>query len=222
MKQLLALILMFGGIAVAQDATLYVVNDSKGGDFAMRPLTLTILDGREELASVKNHKTVKVTIKPGVHGLALKIANKDITVLTAKPGETYFLRISVDQGLAYAGTRCVLMKPEEAVYWIPEAQQFVKDAPPAAVPAVQEKSPANLPVQSERSIPPTTVTPTPATGREESPQEEQARADRNTVVVSAQPASSVPAESLGDAARRAKQHQACLKLASDNPSITCK
>ena len=220
MKQLLVLILMFGGIAVAQDATLYVVNDSKGGGFAMRPLTLTILDGREELASVKNHKTVKVSIKPGVHGLALKIANKDITVLTAKPGETYFLRISVDQGLAYAGTRCVLMKPEEAVYWIPEAQQFVKDTPP--VPAIQEKSPANLPVQSERSITPTTVTPAPATGREESPQEEQARADRNTVVVSAQPASSVQAESLGDAARRAKQHQACLKLASNNPSITCK
>jgi hypothetical protein len=29
-------------------------------------------------------------------------------------------------------------------------------------------------------------------------------------------------ESLGDAAKRVKQHQACLKLAEDNPSITCK
>jgi hypothetical protein len=28
-------------------------------------------------------------------------------------------------------------------------------------------------------------------------------------------------ESLGDAARRAKQHKACLELAKDNPSITC-
>ncbi|MGB6478955.1 MAG: hypothetical protein WBF15_07680, partial [Candidatus Sulfotelmatobacter sp.] len=29
-------------------------------------------------------------------------------------------------------------------------------------------------------------------------------------------------ESLGGAARRAKEHQACLELAKDNPSITCK
>ena len=28
-------------------------------------------------------------------------------------------------------------------------------------------------------------------------------------------------ESLGEVARRNKQHQACLKLAADNPSITC-
>ena len=29
-------------------------------------------------------------------------------------------------------------------------------------------------------------------------------------------------QSLGDAARQAKQHKACLELAKDNPSITCK
>jgi hypothetical protein len=32
----------------------------------------------------------------------------------------------------------------------------------------------------------------------------------------------VTPESLGDAARRAKQHQACVEMAKDNPSITCK
>jgi hypothetical protein len=51
------------------------------------------------------------------------------------------------------------------------------------------------------------------------------------VVTSAQPqAVAVPAaeaapaapESLGDAARRAKQRQACLDLAKDNPSVVCK
>jgi hypothetical protein len=51
------------------------------------------------------------------------------------------------------------------------------------------------------------------------------------VVTSAQPqAVAVPAaeaapaapESLGDAAKRAKQHQACLDLAKDNPSVVCK
>ncbi len=33
---------------------------------------------------------------------------------------------------------------------------------------------------------------------------------------------SSPNASLGDAARNAKQHQACLQLAKDNPSIVCK
>ncbi|MGC2447628.1 MAG: hypothetical protein WA477_08285 [Candidatus Sulfotelmatobacter sp.] len=46
------------------------------------------------------------------------------------------------------------------------------------------------------------------------------------VATSEQPAAdATPAaqpESLGDAARRAKQHQACLDLAKDNPSVVCK
>jgi CTP:molybdopterin cytidylyltransferase MocA len=64
------------------------------------------------------------------------------------------------------------------------------------------------------------VTSVPAT--QETPQAEQTRVDRNTVVVSAPAVSSVLSDSLAEAARRAKQHQACLKLAADNPSITCK
>lgn len=34
--------------------------------------------------------------------------------------------------------------------------------------------------------------------------------------------SSTDGESLGDAGRKAKQHAACIELAKDNPSITCK
>jgi hypothetical protein len=47
--------------------------------------------------------------------------------------------------------------------------------------------------------------------------QEQAEPARQTT---AQPIS--PDESSGDAARRAKQHAACLELAKDNPNITCK
>jgi hypothetical protein len=60
----------------------------------------------------------------------------------------------------------------------------------------------------------------------------QAPAAAQLVTVSAQGAerqatatnsdSAKPAESLGDAARRAKQHAECLDLAKDNPSIVCK
>jgi hypothetical protein len=42
--------------------------------------------------------------------------------------------------------------------------------------------------------------------------------------VQVQPATVTPSggDSLGDAARKAKQHKACLELAKDNPSIVCK
>jgi len=175
-------------------STLYIVNDSKGGGFAMRPLTLKVLDGNQELASVKNHQVVKLNIAAGVHGFALKIASKDRTVLIAKPGETYFLRVSVDQGFAYAGTRCVLMKPEEAVYWIPEAQQFVaaQTTPVIQAPSVVQ-APAVVTVSAHDQASPT-----------------------GSII------SSNSSESLGDAARRAKQHEACLELAKNNPSISCK
>lgn len=85
--------------------------------------------------------------------------------------------------------------------------------------AAQAQSPAGPPVQAEKTVPATTVTPVLAT--EETPQEAQARAARNTVVISA-PISPVEGDSLADAARQVKQHKACLKLAADNPSITCK
>ena len=35
MNRLFALVLMLCGVAVAQDASLYITNDSKGGGFAM-------------------------------------------------------------------------------------------------------------------------------------------------------------------------------------------
>ena len=55
----------------------------------------------------------------------------------------------------------------------------------------------------------------------------QPQAATATPSQSATPASdsgniSNPNASLGDAARNAKQHQACLQLAKDNPSIVCK
>jgi hypothetical protein len=37
----------------------------------------------------------------------------------------------------------------------------------------------------------------------------------------AAPAAGSGSSSLGDAAKRARQHQACLELAKDNPSVTC-
>jgi hypothetical protein len=67
-----------------------------------------------------------------------------------------------------------------------------------AAPQVEPTAPAQ-PV-----LPVTKATPAPVA--KETPQD---------VVVS------VKEESLGEIARRARQHTACLKLAADNPSITC-
>jgi hypothetical protein len=98
--------------------------------------------------------------------------------------------------------------------WAQHGRITAQSEPPAA-PPLQAEKPAQ-PVMVAASV----VTSVPAT--QETPQAEQTRADRNTVVVSAPAVSSVLSDSLAEAARRAKQRQACLKLAADNPSITCK
>jgi hypothetical protein len=80
-------------------------------------------------------------------------------------------------------------------------------APPAAAPA-----PAPAPAPE-----PASAAPAPA------PAAYQQQGNVHVVESAAPPATQVvtPQDSLGDAARKAKQHKACLELAKDNPSITC-
>lgn len=63
------------------------------------------------------------------------------------------------------------------------------------------------------SVAPQAPQTAPLPAVQETPQEEQVRAERNT-----ETASSAQDDSLGTAAK----HQACLKLAADNSSIVCK
>jgi hypothetical protein len=85
----------------------------------------------------------------------------------------------------------------------------------SVVPAVAAVAVAAVP-QDNRSVNQQTPLVTPALAAQETPQEAQARAERNTVAPS-----SVADISVADAARL-KKHEACLKLAADNSSITCK
>ena len=91
---------------------------------------------------------------------------------------------------------------------------------------------APTPLSDERPIPATAPAQTapvspasaPAAGlapaaTQETQQEAQARAQRNTVLISG----TLPEnQNLVEAAKHTKQHQACLKLAADNPSIICR
>jgi hypothetical protein len=84
----------------------------------------------------------------------------------------------------------------------------------AAFQAMLDKAPTSS-AQGATAIPApvsSAVAPTPASG----PVARVEPATQNA----AQPVSQD--ESSGDAARRAKQHAACVELAKDNPSITCK
>jgi hypothetical protein len=112
--------------------------------------------------------------------------------------------------------------------------KYLKTLFPDANDRIGVQQEAAVPVGTELPVPATAVTAfTPAATvpvavtvtaftavpvTRETPQEAEARAERNTVVVS----SLVQGESLGDAARRMKQHKACLELAKDNLSITCR
>lgn len=70
--------------------------------------------------------------------------------------------------------------------------------------------------QDNKSVDQQAPQATPVLVAQETPQEAQARAERNTVA-----SASVKEVSLADASRL-KKHQDCLKLAADNSSITCK
>jgi hypothetical protein len=84
-------------------------------------------------------------------------------------------------------------------------------APGAAslAPAVAHPQQAGEPAQPAPQVTPASYQPQPAAAAPS--QDDAAPADS---------AGSSP--SVGDAARKAKQHQACLQLAKDNPTIVCK
>ncbi|MGH9500287.1 MAG: PEGA domain-containing protein [Terriglobales bacterium] len=89
----------------------------------------------------------------------------------------------------------------------PRAWQRYVSPQPAYVPAVATSTAPTTPTTNARAV----------IESGETAQGAQERATRNTVVFSQS-----GEESLGDAARRAKQHTDCLKLAENNPSVTCK
>lgn len=85
----------------------------------------------------------------------------------------------------------------------------------------QAHGPVQVPVPAAAPAPQTpTVQPAMAT----SPAAQVAPAVVTSSQAEVAPASgaTVPGESLADAAKREKQHKACLELARDNPSIVCK
>ena len=84
---------------------------------------------------------------------------------------------------------------------------------PAAAPASTVAPPASVAPVVVPTPPPTPAAPVAYT------QQDDVRVEPATQTT-AQPVNE--AESLGDAARHAKQRKACLNLAKDNPSIICK
>ena len=84
----------------------------------------------------------------------------------------------------------------------------------------QAHGPMNVPTPAAAPAPQAaTVQPAVAT----SPAAQVAPAVVTTSQAEVAPASSAaPGESVADAAKREKQHKACLELAKDNPSVVCK
>jgi hypothetical protein len=87
------------------------------------------------------------------------------------------------------------------------------DSAPAAAPA-----PA-APADSTPAAAPAPAAPAPTSATPVAYQQQDSVRVQTATQTTSEPISQ---ESLGDAARKAKQHKACLDLAQDNPSIICK
>ena len=97
-------------------------------------------------------------------------------------------------------------------------KEFLASAPalssvPAGVAPAAAPIPAPTPTLVQTAAP-STATATPAVYQRPSNNQDTSASPNQTQVATQD-------QNLGDAARRAKQHKACLELAKDNPSITC-
>jgi hypothetical protein len=109
------------------------------------------------------------------------------------------------------GTTTVTVQPSWAYpddYCEMQTKEFIWGRPEeiAAFQAMLDKAPT-----ANTQAPTATPAPTPVAYQQQAEPAKQS---------TAQPISAD--ESSGDASRRAKQHAACLELAKDNPSITCR
>ena len=97
-------------------------------------------------------------------------------------------------------------------------RQLIWDVAKSAKTVAQDSSVGPVAVAPMPHAQPLTASPENQDAQyAETPQEAQERAARNRVVFSENGEGS-----LGEQAKRAKQRTECLKLAADNPSITCK
>lgn len=105
------------------------------------------------------------------------------------------------------------------------AEVAVPDSP-TPVPAAAAVMPATAPAPAERAkvetVSPVQPQPTKAVAPVVSATAPRPAEGAKLETVSAVQPQPTGGESLGDAAKRNKQHKACLELAKDNPSIICK
>jgi len=106
-------------------------------------------------------------------------------------------------------------------------QACAEPAPaPAVVPATASQGPAPIPTPAP--APAGNIAEAPSSVDEPAPTQMSPMSRQPDTTRTFQQPAAVPAavpvvqESLGEAAKRNKQHKACLALAADNPSITCK
>jgi hypothetical protein len=221
MKRVLILILMMTSLAMARDKKAkaqpgpYVFTSK----VSAQTLKLLIVQAnlREGYALDSDHQFEFRFSKPAQMPLidAVFVASSACPGMTTKKIWSYSLvqlngmtRVTVQPVWEYPDDYCktqtrdlIWSQPEEIA-----AFQAMLDKAPAAVAQASATTVTS-------AIPPVAPTPTPVAEQQH----------ENVPVAPAAQTQPAPAnEGAEDAARRAKQLQACLDLAKDNPSVTCK
>lgn len=119
--------------------------------------------------------------------------------------------VTVQPVWEYPGDYCHTQTRE--LIWSQQDQIAAFQAMLDSAPASVAQTPAPTPTPAPVSTPAPTPSVSPAAYQPAN--NAQVQPATATVTVSGD-------DSLGDAARKAKQHKACLELAKDNPSIVCK
>jgi hypothetical protein len=167
---------------------------------------VTILQTAADYTVILNHIEVGAFARDN----QFQVANKEGDMLSGVREKGGIKSGSINGGVKAACN--VILSDWQARQATPAAAPAADSTPAPAAPA-PEPAPAADSTPAPAPAAPASA-PTPAVYQ----QQDSVRVQTATQTTS-EPNSQ---ESLGDAARKAKQHKACLDLAKDNPSIICK
>jgi hypothetical protein len=175
---------------------------------------VTILQTAADYTVILNH------IEVGAFGRdnQFQVANKEGDMLSGVREKGGIKSGSINGGVKAACN--VILSDWQARQATPAPAAPTSEPAPAAAPA--PAAPTSEPAPAADSAPaaaPAPAAPAPTSATQVAYQQQDSVRVQTATQTTSEPISQ---ESLGDAARKSKQHKACLDLAQDNPSIICK
>jgi len=195
--------------APQQKASVYVYRYKQFVGSALSP---SVYCDEVQLARMENGRYFSMTLDPGQHTFRSNDSQSGVQ-LDLKPGQEYFIRVEIAAGMMKGHGRLILTPAEQGRYELQSDKLKPLDAN-----KVEDKARVSVAeVKFDKAAPAATPAPTlkPAVARQPSTDVAPGHVDQ---VVLSDPAPEAPAQdSLGDAARKAREKKAAADTTTTQP-----